>query len=204
MRKILIGVFVTVVIVFFVQYCEHERESRMQLQQNSSLIQKQLNNVGKLIVTEGNFAQVYTYEDWKKLYFDFLSAKKKALVIVNAKAQISYDLSKIEIRIDEENRTVTIVKIPDPEVAIFPDIEYYDVQQEYFNQFDAEDYNKIKKQVSDSIRKVVESSSLVSNAENRLLSELQKIYILTNSMGWILEYKSEVIDSESELLDLKL
>ncbi len=79
MRKILFGSVLTLVMVFMLRYCEHERDQRAEVQQSSALIQKQLNNVGKLIVTEGNFAQVYTYEDLKTLYFDLFSAKKKPL-----------------------------------------------------------------------------------------------------------------------------
>lgn len=199
MRKILFGSVLALVIVFFLRYCEHERDNREELHRHSALIQKQLDNVGKLVVTEGNFAQVYTYEDFKTLYFDWLTAEKKAIVVVNAKATIAYDLSKIETQIDENTKTVTLLTIPEPELSINPNIEYYDLQQDYLNQFEAEDYNKIKQQVEDSLRKSIEASSLVTNAENRLVSELQKIYLLTNSMGWVLQYNGRSITTETDL-----
>tara|TARA_R110000822_G_scaffold30085_2_gene87970 strand:- start:139 stop:447 length:309 start_codon:yes stop_codon:yes gene_type:complete len=101
-------------------------------------------------------------------------------------------------------KTVTIIHIPKPELNINPDIEYYDVKQDYLNQFKAEDYNKIKKQVESSLRKKIEASELVTNAENRLISELQKIYILTSSMGWTLQYQSEPIEDEMDLERIKL
>ena len=66
------------------------------------------------------------------------------------------------------------------------------------------DYNKIKKQVESSLRKKIEASELVTNAENRLISELQKIYILTSSMGWTLQYQSEPIEDEMDLERIKL
>jgi len=204
MRKILFGSVLALIIVFFLRYCEHQRDEKTQLREHSALIQKQLNNVGKLVVTEGSFAQVYTYEDLKTLYFDIFSAKKKAIVIVNAEATIAYDLSLIETQIDETTKTVTLTSIPEPELSINPNIEYYDLQQDYLNQFEAEDYNKIKVQVEDSLRKTIMASSLVTNAENRLISELQKIYVLTSSMGWVLQYEETSISSESDLLDIRL
>lgn len=203
MRKVLFGIVIALVLVFGLRYCEHEKDKKEELQLHSALIQKQLNNVGKLIVTEGSYAQVYTYEDLKTLYFDLFSAKKKALVVVNAKATIAYDLSKVVTQIDEATKTVTITSIPEPELSILPDIEYYDLQQDYLNQFEAADYNKIKQQVEDSLRKTIEASTLVSNAENRLISELQKIYLLTNSMGWMLKFQETSITSETDLQDLK-
>ena len=129
--------------------------------------------------------------------------KRKPVVIVNAEASIAYDLSKIETEIDEETKTVTITNIPEPELNINPSIEYYDVQQDYLNQFGAEDYNKIKNQVEDSLRKTIEQSSLATNAENRLISELQKIYILTHSMGWTLYYDGTVITNEAGVKNIK-
>lgn len=183
-------------LVFGFRYCEHQKDEREALQASTALIQKELNNVGKLIVTEGSYAQVFTYEDWKKFYIDVFSARKKALVVVNAKATIAYDLSKIATQVDEASRTVTIAHLPEPELSINPNIEYYDVQQDYLNQFDAEDYNKIKQRIERELRKKIEASPLVANAQNRLIAELQKLYILTNSMGWTLRYNGATIASE--------
>jgi hypothetical protein len=185
-------------IVFGFRYCEHRKNERETLQANTALIEKELQNVGKLIVTEGTYAQVFTYEDWKKFYIDVFSARKKALVVVNAKATIAYDLSKIRTEIDEASKTVTITEIPEPELNIYPDIEYYDVQQDYLNKFEASDYNKIKQRVSIELRQKIEKSTLVSNAQNRLVAELQKVYILTKSLGWTLRYQENVITSEEE------
>ncbi len=197
MRKVLLGIVIALVIVFGLRYCEYKKDDRDQLRENSSLIQKQLKNVGKLIVTEGNYAQVLTFSDTEKL-FGFLDAKKKAIVVVNATATISYDLSLITSEISEENKTVTITHIPEPELTINPNIEYYDVTQDYLNQFEASDYNKIKQRVEASLRKKIEASDLQKNAQNRLISELQKIYILTSSMGWTLIYEGNLISDNED------
>ncbi|MAN59237.1 MAG: hypothetical protein CMC08_05300 [Flavobacteriaceae bacterium] len=202
MRNIVFGMVLALLIVFGFRYCEHQKDARETLQANTALLEKELKNVGKLIVTEGSYAQVFTYEDWKKFYIDVFSARKKALVVVNAKATIAYDLSKVITEIDEANKTVTITHIPEAELSINPNIEYYDVQQDYLNQFEAEDYNKIKARVERELRQKITASTLVTNAENRLLSELQKIYILTNSMGWTLRYKNDAISSEEALQEI--
>ncbi|WP_432412738.1 DUF4230 domain-containing protein [Rasiella sp. SM2506] len=203
MRNILLGIVISLVLVFGLRYCEHQKDEREQLQESTALIQKQLKNVGKLIVTEGSYAQVFTYKDTEKL-LGFLDAKKKAVVVVNAEATISYDLSKIETEIDETTKTVILKNIPEPELKINPNIEYYDVTQDYLNQFEAKDYNIIKKRVEKMLRVKIEASELRTNAQNRLISELQKIYILTNSMGWTLRYNETPITTEEELQQVKL
>jgi hypothetical protein len=204
MRNILLGIVIAFVIVFGLRYCENKKENREILEANTALIQKELKNVGKLIVTEGSYAQVFSYSDSKDLMYGLFDARKRALIVVNAKATIAYDLSKVKTDIDETTKTVTITNIPEPELSINPNIQYYDVTQDYLNQFTASDYNKIKSRVEKSLKKKIEASELRTNAENRLISELQKIYILTNSMGWTLKYNSKVVENEAELQKLKL
>ncbi len=204
LRNIFFGIVIAFVIVFGLRYCEHRKNDREALEANTALIQKELKNVGKLIVTEGSYAQVFSYNDSKDLLYGLTYAKKKALIVVNAKATIAYDLSQVTTEIDEATKTVTITKIPEPELSINPNIQYYDVTQDYLNQFTASDYNKIKSRIEKSLRKKIEASELRTNAENRLISELQKIYILTNSMGWTLKYNTTVVDNETKLQQLKL
>ena len=204
MKRFLLGAAVVLLTVLGVRYCENRQSEREQLAQNSQLIQEQIKNVGKLVVTEGNFSQVWSYKDSKKFYLDVFSARKKALIVVNAKVTVSYDLSKLETEIDKENKRVIIKSIPKEELNIYPDIQYYDVTQDYLNQFEASDYNTIKKKVTASIKKKVEASSVKSNAQNRLISELSKIYILTNSMGWTLEYNDMPVNSQNDFSDIKL
>lgn len=203
MRKFVLGALSVLLIVLGIRYCERRDSEKDRLEESTALIQEQVRNVGKLVVTEGTFSQVYTFKDSRKFYFDVFSARKKALIVVNAKATVAYDLSKLKVEVDEKNKTVTITHIPKEEISIYPDIKYYDVTQDYLNQFEAEDYNKIKSRITKSIREKVENSSLKSNAQNRLISELQKLYILTSSLGWTLQYNGEKIDSE-ELGELKL
>ena len=203
MKKVLVGVIVTLAVVFVFRSCWDDKEGKSILQENSMLIQQQIDNVSKLIVTEGHFAEVYNYEDSKMLFGPFFSAEKKALVVVNADVTIAYDLSKIDFEVDELTKTLRIKSIPEPEVKINPDFEYYDVTSDYLNMFEASDYNKIKKNVNASLMKKVEASSLKANAQNRLISELYKFYILTNSMGWTLAYNDEVVDRNMEKILFK-
>ncbi len=196
MKKIVIGVIITLAVVLIFRSCSEERKKKSILQENSMLIQQQIDNVSKLIVTEGHFAEVYTYKDSQELFGSLITADKKALVVVNAEVTVAYDLSKIDFEMDRDSKTLYIKTIPEPEVKINPDFEYYDVTADYFNQFNASDYNTIKTNVNSALFKKIEASPLKTNARNRLISELQKFYILTNSMGWSLAYKDRIINQD--------
>jgi hypothetical protein len=204
MYRFLAGAILTLVVVLAVYFITNKNRENQELKFNTSLIQQQITQVGKLIVTEGNFSQVVSYKNTRKNYFDIFSANKKALVIVNAKVTVGYDLRQIQTEIDEESRTVRIIHIPPPEINIYPDIEYYDVTQDYFNKFEAQDYNKIKNSINQLMETKINQSNLKSNAKDRLLNELSKIYILTKSMGWTLTYEEEIINSVEDLNTLEL
>ena len=204
MRKILFGVIITLIVLFTFKYCGDKKEEQIILKENSALIQEQLKNVSKLVVTEGHFSEVFSYENSKRMFGDLIEVEKKALVVVNADVTIAYDLSKIEYNIDEATKTLKILTIPKEEIKINPDFEYYDIQADYLNPFEAKDYNEIKKTVKQQLMKKIEASDLKSNAQNRLLSELSKFYILTNSLGWTLEYNQAPIESLEVFNNLKL
>ncbi|WP_053992068.1 DUF4230 domain-containing protein [Mangrovimonas sp. TPBH4] len=204
MRKILLGILITLVALFVFKYCADQKKDEAVLLESSALIQEQIRNVGKLVVTEGHFSEVFNYKNSKELFGSYFTSDKKALVVVNAEVTISYDLSKIEYEVDETNKILRIKSIPKEEIKISPDLEYYDVQSDFFNPFEAKDYNIINQKVKASLAKKLEDSQMKANAKDRLISELSKFYILTNSLGWTLEYNETPIYVLDELQQINL
>jgi len=200
MRNFLFGAFLAASIALSISYFFFDSKSRKTEIQSSDLILNQIKNVGKLVVTEGHFSEVITYEDSKKYYLDILIAEKKAIIVVNASVTVSYDLSKIAHKIDEKHKTLTITHIPEAEININPDIKYHNLEADFFNQFNSQDHNLIQKEVTRQLNKKIKASSLHLNAKNRLISELQKLYILTNSLGWKLIYNGNTIADFEELI----
>ncbi|NKI31782.1 DUF4230 domain-containing protein [Croceivirga thetidis] len=199
MKKILFGALIALASVLIYKSCTDDAENKKILKENSMLLQEQLKNVSKLIVTEGNFAEVYNYDDSKELFGPYIRLEKKALVVVNAEVAIAFDMSKLEYDINEDSKTLALKSIPEPEIKISPDFEYYDVTSGYLNPFEAKDYNAIKENVNESLLKKVKQSTLISNAENRLVYELSRLLVLTNSMGWSLAYNEQPIKEVQDL-----
>jgi len=196
-KKILYLIFGVIAALLLFKYCQFKKQDTSSIDYNTNLIQQQIVNVGKLVVTEGHFSQVLTYKDQDKYFMDLISFDKKALIVVNAEATVSYDLRQMKYDIDEKNKTITILNIPKEEIKINPDIQFYDVTQSKLNPFTGDDYNKINKSVRVNLAKKIEASSLKTNAQNRLISELSKILILTNTMGWKMQYKGKTFDNQT-------
>ncbi len=203
MTRFLFGFLAAALILGGIWFFTAKNASQELLVTNSAMIQQQIQQVGKLIVTESYYSQVFTYKNSQKLFLNLVSADKKALIVANTKATVEYDLRKLQTNIDEKSKTLTILSIPDPVINIYPEFEYYDVTQDYLNQFEGKDYNKIKTSITAQVRKTIEASDLKKDARERLLSELLNVYILTKSMGWTLQYNETVIDSEDQLRSVR-
>jgi hypothetical protein len=198
-NRIFIFIAITFIVFFSFRYCEFKKQDSSSLTNDTNLIQQQILNVGKLIVTEGHFSEVLTYKDSEKYLGGMISFDKKALLVVNAEVTVGYDLHLLKYEIDSIAKTVTLVNIPPEEIKISPDIKFYDVEQSKLNPFTGDDYNKISVQAKVSIAKKIEKSTLKTNAQNRLISELSKMLILTNSMGWTLLHRGNVVNKETDI-----
>ncbi len=168
---------------------------------DTELIQQQMKNVSKLVVNEAKISQIYNYKD-EKSFMNLMSFDKKALVVVNADVQIMYDLSKLEYTIDETNKIVKITFIPKEEIKINPDIKIYDVEESRFNAFKGNDYNTIQESVKKQFHEKIRKSNIQANAKNRLVSELSKFLVVTQSLGWTLKYQEETIVNTADLNEL--
>ena len=197
--KKLFYLLLLLIVGFFVyKYAVNPNESTAEY--NSNLIQEQIKNVGKLVVTEGHFSQVLTYKDQDSYLGGMIFFDKKALVVVNSDVSVAYDLRLMKYDIDEKNKTITILNIPKEEIKISPDIQYYDIEQSKLNEFTGNDFNKITKKVKTDLALKIEKSTLKTNAQNRLISELSKLLLVTHSIGWKVEYKGNEINSEKEFV----
>lgn len=197
-RKWIILILVALVLFFGYKYFSSKGDTSV-VEYDTALIQQQIKNVGKLVVTEGHFAEVITYKDSKKYLGDFISFEKKAIVVINADVTVSFDLSKMKYDIDSINKVITVIEIPKEEIKIAPDFKYYNTESSSFNEFTGEDYNKINKIARANLSKKIQASTLKTNAKNRLLSELNSLFIVTKNLGWTMKYKDEVIASDKEV-----
>jgi len=195
-KKLFYVLLILVLGFFAIKYFTYSNENSTEY--NSNLIQEQIKNVGKLVVTEGHFSQILTYKDQDSYFGGMLSFDKKALVVVNSDVAVAYDLRQMKYDIDEKSKTISILSIPKEEIKISPDIQYYNIEQSKLNEFTGEDFNKIAKKVKTDLAIKIEKSTLKSNAQNRLISELSKLLLVTHAVGWKVEYKGQEITSEKQ------
>lgn len=192
------GFLVLVMGYFIYNFLLKKEDSTTVVEYDTALIQQQIKNVGKLVVTEGHFSEVMTYKDQKKYLGDWLSFEKKAIVVINADVTVGFDLSQVKFEVDSIHKTLKISNLPKEEIKISPDYKYYNIDESTFNEFEGQDYNKINKIARANLMKKINTSSLKTDAKKRLKEELYKLYSFVEILKWKVEIEGETINTKQD------
>jgi hypothetical protein len=169
-------------------------DTNQQTKIKSQGVLQQVQKVFELVTVEGQFSEIYDYEDY--YYYDWSILRKKALVKIQAKVSMGYKLSNIEIDVNEVDKVISIGPIPKVKITSM-DIneEFYDIQEGTFNTFQPEDYNKIQKDIREIIRSKAKKSSLPADAEDQLNTLLEGLSSLLGNYGWSIQVSGEIFET---------
>jgi hypothetical protein len=197
---IIISILVTLGLVTIYKQWKTKQTTNAQ----SILLLDKIKRVCKFITVEGDFAEIYHYEDVKEKFLKLISSRKKALVVINAKAHVGFDFSKVQMRSNLKAKTVVLTHFPQPEVlSIESDINYYDKQDGMFNKFEAADLTELHTNAKAHIMDKIPESGLYNVARQEALEAIQLIENLVQTIGWKLDYSALKIEEKEEKKLLK-
>ena len=190
---IIISILVTIAIVTIVKQFSLKKRTNSQ----SVILLDKIKKVCKFITVEGDFAEIYHYEDVKERYLKLVTSRKKALVVINAKAHVGFDLSKIQLDSDKKTKTIKLFHFPQPEVlSIETDLNYYDKTDGMFNKFEASDLTELHNEAKLHIMNKVPESGLYEVAKKEALESVLLIEAIVETIGWKLDYSALRIDDK--------
>jgi hypothetical protein len=182
--------FIVIIAAIFLYFKSTQNDKKVE--EDAQIILKSVTAVSKLVVLESQWSEIYTYKETEKVFFNLVPTEKKAIVLLKAKAQISYDLKKLKIKIDKENKQLIIQSLPKEEIMIEPDLEYYDIETSVFNKFKPSDFNKIQKNAKAFVLNEIEKSGLKNQAKQVFIEKLQSLISLTEGLGWTVKYEGTI------------
>lgn len=163
-------------------------QSRSASEEQVQVLMEKIEDVMKLVAVEGYFSEIYDYKDYWHL--DWKPFTKKALIRVQARVSVGYDLEGVDISFRSSDRQILISNLPTPEIlSVDHDLDYYDLQQGSFNSFSTEDYNQLNKRAKEFIETRVQDSDLFNRAESQLDDMLHVIDEIAQSNGWSVVYR---------------
>ncbi|SMC61668.1 DUF4230 domain-containing protein [Moheibacter sediminis] len=155
----------------------------------SHVIAYEIQKLNKLIVAEQMFSDVYSHKSSRSLpgLSDYFSFDKKVILLVNAKVQAIYDMKKLEVEVDSADKIIHINKVPPVEIQIYPDVQFYDLEQSRFNSFEKDELNSIKDRAIQHIEKTIDKPKLEREAHAQLIENLGEIYRVAKVYNWKIE-----------------
>lgn len=184
------------VVLGITTYIKHLKNKKKVSSQSVILLDK-IKKVCKFITVEGDFAEIYHYEDVKERFLKLVSSRKKALVVINAKAYVGFDFNKVTLEANQDTKTVIIKSFPQPEIlSIETNLNYYDKKDGYFNKFEAADLTTLNEEAKQHILEKVPESGLFNVAKQEALESLQLVENIVQTIGWKLDYQNLVLDTD--------
>lgn len=195
MLELFLGLLLGALLMYWMYALFIRKRRRDQTSYQSTVILEKIRAVCKLISVEGDFAEIYRYENRKGHFGNLFSSKKKALIVINAKAHIGYDFKKVEVEADTDHRTVYLRNFPQPEVlSIEPELEFYDIRNGIFNAFTPEDMTALNREAKAHIRDKIPDSGLMETARHEALEAVLLMEKMVETIGWKLDYESLVLE----------
>ncbi|WP_394973635.1 DUF4230 domain-containing protein [uncultured Croceitalea sp.] len=195
----LLGLVLGAILMYWLYSMFTKKKRRELTEHQSTVILDRIKSVCKLVSVEGDFAEIYRYENIKDGFMSILSSKKKALVVINAKAQIGYDLKKLRMTADNDRKKIVLEEFPEPEIlSIEPDIQFYDVKNGLFNSFSPDDLTKLNQNAKEHIREKIPESGLINTARKEALQAVLLIEKIVETIGWKLDYSALEIDAKEQ------
>ncbi|WP_036382224.1 DUF4230 domain-containing protein [Muricauda sp. MAR_2010_75] len=199
----ILGVILGAILMYWVYSLFRKKKSREITEQQSTVLLDKIRSVCKLVSVEGDFAEIYHYENTKDSFMSLLRSKKKALIVVKAKAHIGYDLGKLDLSADIQNKRIVLRNFPVPEVlSIEPDLQFYDIKNGLFNSFSPNDLTKLNQEAKEHIKQKIPESGLMETARKEALQAVLVVEKIVETIGWTLDYSAlEISNREKQFIE---
>ncbi|WP_411029933.1 DUF4230 domain-containing protein [Spongiimicrobium sp. 3-5] len=196
-----LGLILGAILMFWMFSFFRKKKSKELTEHQSIVLLDKIRSVCKLVSVEGDFAEIYKYENTKERFMSLVSSKKKALIVINAKAHIGYDLKKVKMHADNARKKIVLTNFPEPEVlSIEPELQFYDIKNGLFNAFSPDDLTALNLEAKQHIKEKIPNSGLMDTAKREVLEAILLIESIAETIGWKLDYSALEIPLKQEQL----
>ncbi len=184
--------------IWLTQWFYQSKKEEISRSQSTILLDK-VKDVLKLVTVEANFNELYNETKTRPvtLYLPLpstFSFSKKAILEVQGKVLVGFDLEKVSITADSTNRVLTLSNLPEPEIlSIDHQVQYRNLEESFFNSFSAEDYTSLNHNAKEMLRQKVAESDLMEKARGQGNQMIDVIRFMAESLGWTVELDEATI-----------
>ncbi len=199
-------VFLGLVLGAILMYWFRQQKNKELTKHQSTVLLEKIKSVCKLISVQGDFSEIYHYENTKARFLSLVNSKKKALIVIKAKAQIGYDLKKVKIEANNNSKTIVLTNFPAPEVlSVEQDLQFYDIKNGLFNSFTPEDLTALNQEAKEYIKEKIPESGLMDTANKEALEAILLVQKIVETIGWKLDFTAlEIQNTNKEVKQIDI
>ena len=172
------------------------KKSEDKIQNDYYIITNQIKKMNKLVVVEQDFSSMQKTKVTSELLGGMLpNVEKELITFTKTNAQVSYDLSKMKLKVDSVNKKLIIEELPNADIRITPSVEIQSLDDSFFNRFDEKDFKKITNSAKDNAYKSVNQNRLRDMGRKQLLENLESIFVLAKALNYKIEDKTGTFDT---------
>jgi hypothetical protein len=150
---------------------------------DSTIVVEKIQKVLKLVTVEGNFSELMKYQDFD--YIDFPGFRKDAIVRVNAKVSVGYNLNNFKVTTNEKEKTIIIQQMPKPEIlSIDTDIKFENLSSGLFTNFNEQELTKLNTLGKEKIRQKALNAEIIQQAEEQKQDLFDLIFYMAKQNGY--------------------
>ncbi len=199
MELLFIGLLGGAILAYFIFARFNAVKNKSAIKTQSTVLMEKIKSVCKLVTVEGDFAEIYHYESVKEKFFNLLTGTKKALILIDAKAYVGFDLSKVKLESDTKKKRIILTHFPQPKLlTIETDFKYYDKKEGWLNPFTSSDLTELNKEAKQFIKDKIPQSGLMESAKHEALTAISLMETLAQSIGWTLDYSALELDNNNK------
>lgn len=182
---LLIGAGVLAAVILLIIPFRNASQKKKEAQIESAIVIEKIEKVLKVVTVEGHYSELINYE---QATFDFPGFRKKAVVQVNGRILMGYNLDQLKADADVKKKILRINNISQPQViAVEADARFFDLQQGIFNSFTKQELTQIDQKAKETIRNKAVTDGLVKRAEEQKYSLIEALCWPLIADGWVIE-----------------
>ncbi len=204
MELLFVGLLGGAILAYFIFAKFNAVKNKSAVKTQSTVLMEKIKSVCKLVTVEGDFAEIYHYESVKDKFFNLLTGTKKALILIDAKAYVGFDLSTVKLESDTKNKRIILTHFPQPKLlTIETDFKYYDKKEGWLNPFTSSDLTELNKEAKQFIKDKIPQSGLMESAKREALTAISLMETLAESIGWKLDYSALELNNNKDIKELE-
>ncbi|WP_222983105.1 DUF4230 domain-containing protein [Flagellimonas meishanensis] len=201
--ELFLGLILGAILMYWLFSLFRRKKNREVTKHQSTILLDKIRSVCKLVSVEGDFAEIHHYENTREGFMSLFKSRKKALIVVKAKAHIGYDLAKLDLKADNVRKKIILTNFPEPEVlSIEPELQFYDIKNGLFNSFSPDDMTKLNQEATELIKQKIPESGLMDTAKKEALQAVLLVEKIVETIGWRLDYSAlQIPDAKKQILE---